>query len=127
MSSGVGMIVFGLGAPGSDSSSSSRSSNCLLTSYSDADVSWSVRVLSVISGVSNGDDASDVNAEDEDPSALMNRPALSLGGRDFFFVRLTEGNAVMSGRFLYSKWERLCLVRGLLAVSDAVVLLFSRR
>ena len=96
----VGRTMSGLGAPGSDSSSSSCSPNCLLTSFSDADVSFSmIKALSVISGVSSGDDAPDVNSDDVDPSALMNRPELSLGGRVFFFVLLAEGNAVMSGWF----------------------------
>lgn len=75
----------GLGTPGSDYLLSSHSSNCLLTSFSNAEVSFStIKTLSVISSVSSRDNAPDMNSEDVDLSALMNCPELSLGGRGFF-------------------------------------------
>jgi hypothetical protein len=104
-------MVDGSGAPGRESSSSSRSSNCLVTSCSDSEWSLSVRVHSLISGVSSGDDSSDEKSSEKsevEPVFLIHHPSLSLGGRAFFFFCLAEEMAVMSGEFLYLIGERLC-------------------
>lgn len=93
----------GSGAPGNDSSSSSRSSNCSVTSCSDADASLSVKARSCISGVSSGDESSEVNSDGSimESVFLTNRPPLPLGGRDFFFGRLAERRVDISDGFLY--------------------------
>jgi hypothetical protein len=103
MISGIGMVVVGSGAPGNNSSLSSRSSNCLVTLYSDSVVSWSARVRSLISGVSSSDESSDVRSESSvlDAVFLMNHPLLSLDGSVFFLVHLAKEREDMSDGLLY--------------------------
>jgi hypothetical protein len=103
MNSEVGIVIDGSGAPGNDSSSSSRVSSCSLTSCSDADASLSIKARSLISGVSSGDEFPDVDSDSSvvESVFLTNRPPMPLGGRDFFFVRLAGRRLDISDVFLY--------------------------